>query len=167
MVGPVYLTKAGREALEAELHDLVHVQRPAVIARIKAAKELGDLRENADYEIARNEQSFIEGKILEIEEKLRNAEIIDESSSTDEVALGSTVTVTAERKSRDYLIVGSTEADPSGEPPKISNESPLGKALIGRKVGDKVVVTLPNGNEINYTIKKIRSEEHTSELQSH
>ena len=155
MVGPVYLTKAGREALEAELHDLVHNQRPAVIARIKAAKELGDLRENADYEIARNEQSFIEGKVLEIEEKLRNAEIIDEHASTDEVALGSTVTVTAERKSHDYLIVGSTEADPSGEPPKISNESPLGKALIGRKVGDKVVVTLPNGNEINYTIKKI------------
>lgn len=155
MVGPVYLTESGKAALEAELHDLIHAQRPAVIARIKAAKELGDLRENADYEIARNEQSFIEGKILEIEEKLRNAEIIDESSSTDEVALGSTVTVTAERKSRDYLIVGSTEADPSGEPPKISNESPLGKALIGRKVGDKVVVTLPNGNEINYTIKKI------------
>jgi transcription elongation factor GreA len=134
MVGPVYLTESGKAALEAEL---------------------GDLRENADYEIARNEQSFIEGKILEIEEKLRNAEIIDESSSTDEIALGSTVTVTAERKSRDYLIVGSTEADPSGEPPKISNESPLGKALIGRKVGDKVVVTLPNGNEINYTVKKI------------
>ena len=88
-------------------------------------------------------------------QKLRNAEIIDEHSSTDEVALGSTVTVTAERKSHDYLIVGSTEADPSGEPPKISNESPLGKALIGRKVGEKVVVTLPNGNEINYTIKKI------------
>jgi transcription elongation factor GreA len=155
MVGPVYLTESGKAALEAELHDLIHAQRPAVIARIKAAKELGDLRENADYEIARNEQSFIEGKILEIEEKLRNAEIIDESSSTDEIALGSTVTVTAERKSRDYLIVGSTEADPSGEPPKISNESPLGKALIGRKVGDKVVVTLPNGNEINYTVKKI------------
>ena len=101
MVGPVYLTESGKAALEAELHDLIHSQRPAVIARIKAAKELGDLRENADYEIARNEQSFIEGKILEIEEKLRNAEIIDESSSTDEVALGSTVTVTAERKSRE------------------------------------------------------------------
>jgi transcription elongation factor GreA len=155
MVGPVYLTESGKAALEAELHDLIHSQRPAVIARIKAAKELGDLRENADYEIARNEQSFIEGKVLEIEEKLRNAEIIDENASTDEVALGSTVTVTAERKSHDYLIVGSTEADPSGEPPKISNESPLGKALIGRKVGDKVVVTLPNGNEIKYTIKKI------------
>lgn len=100
MVGPVYLTKAGREALEAELHDLVHNQRPAVIARIKAAKELGDLRENADYEIARNEQSFIEGKVLEIEEKLRNAEMIDENASTDQVGLGSTVEVTAERKTR-------------------------------------------------------------------
>jgi hypothetical protein len=88
MVGPVYLTESGKAALEAELHDLIHSQRPAVIARIKAAKELGDLRENADYEIARNEQSFIEGKVLEIEEKLRNAEIIDENASTDEVALG-------------------------------------------------------------------------------
>ena len=65
MTGPVYLTEQGRADLEAELHDLIHNQRPAVIARIKAAKELGDLRENADYEIARNEQSFIEGKILE------------------------------------------------------------------------------------------------------
>ena len=155
MVGPVYLTEAGKSALEAELHDLIHNQRPAVIARIKAAKELGDLRENADYEIARNEQSFIEGKILEIEEKLRNAEIIDESSSTDEVALGSTVTVTAERKSRDYLIVGSTEADPSGEPPKISNESPLGASLIGARIGDKVQVSLPNGTTVNYTVKRI------------
>ncbi|MFM8689625.1 MAG: transcription elongation factor GreA, partial [Candidatus Limnocylindrus sp.] len=126
MVGPVYLTKAGREALEAELHDLVHNQRPAVIARIKAAKELGDLRENADYEIARNEQSFIEGKVLEIEEKLRNAELISEHAKTDQVGLGTTVEVTAERKTRTYMIVGSTEADPSGDPPKISNVSPLG-----------------------------------------
>ena len=93
MVGPVYLTKAGRAALEAELHDLIHNQRPAVIARIKAAKELGDLRENADYEIARNEQSFIEGKILEIEEKLRNAEIIKPPRSKSEVALGLSVEV--------------------------------------------------------------------------
>ena len=147
MVGPVYLTKAGREALEAELHDLVHNQRPAVIARIKAAKELGDLRENADYEIARNEQSFIEGKVLEIEEKLRNAEMIDENASTDEV--------TAERKTRTYMIVGSTEADPSGDPPKISNVSPLGASLLGKKIGEKVQVTLPNGESVAYTIKKI------------
>lgn len=155
MVGPVYLTKAGREALEAELHDLVHNQRPAVIARIKAAKELGDLRENADYEIARNEQSFIEGKVLEIEEKLRNAEMIDENASTDDVGLGTTVEVTAERKTRTYMIVGSTEADPSGDPPKISNVSPLGASLLGKKLGEKVQVTLPNGESVTYTIKKI------------
>ena len=155
MVGPVYLTKAGREALEAELHDLVHNQRPSVIARIKAAKELGDLRENADYEIARNEQSFIEGKVLEIEEKLRNAEMINEHANTDQVGLGTTVEVTAERKTRTYMIVGSTEADPSGEPPKISNVSPLGAALIGKKLGEKVQVTLPNGESVTYTIKNI------------
>jgi transcription elongation factor GreA len=149
------ISEEGFLKLEEELHQLSTTKRREIADRIEKAKELGDLRENADYEIARNEQSFIEGKVLEIEEKLRNAEIIDEHASTDAVALGSTVTVTAERKSHDYLIVGSTEADPSGEPPKISNESPLGKALIGRKVNDKVVVTLPNGNEINYTIKKI------------
>jgi transcription elongation factor GreA len=155
MTGPVYLTEAGKIALEAELHDLIHNQRPAVIARIKAAKELGDLRENADYEIARNEQSFIEGKVLEIEEKLRNAEIIEEHAGTDNVTLGSTVEVTHERKSRSFMIVGSTEADPSGDPPKISNESPLGASLLGARIGDKVQVALPNGTIVNYTVKKI------------
>jgi transcription elongation factor GreA len=155
MVGPVYLTKEGKAALEAELHDLIHAQRPAVIARIKAAKELGDLRENADYEIARNEQSFIEGKVLEIEEKLRNHEIIESRAGSDHVELGSTVEVTGDRKTRSYMIVGSTEADPSGEPPKISNESPLGKELLNKRVGDKLTVTLPNGSSVTYTVKKI------------
>ncbi|MEY4666228.1 MAG: hypothetical protein RIQ87_8 [Chloroflexota bacterium] len=155
MVGPVYLTKEGKAALEAELHDLIHAQRPAVIARIKAAKELGDLRENADYEIARNEQSFIEGKVLEIEEKLRNHEIIESHAGSDHVELGSTVEVTGDRKTRSYMIVGSTEADPSGEPPKISNESPLGKELLNKRVGDKLTVTLPNGSSVTYTVKKI------------
>ena len=155
MTGPVYLTEQGRADLEAELHDLIHNQRPAVIARIKAAKELGDLRENADYEIARNEQSFIEGKVLEIEEKLRNAEMIKEHANADKVGLGTTVVVTAERKTRTYMIVGSTEADPSGDPPKISNVSPLGASLIGKRIGDKVQVTLPNGESVSYTVKKI------------
>lgn len=155
MVGPVYLTKEGKAALEAELHGLIHAQRPAVIARIKAAKELGDLRENADYEIARNEQSFIEGKVLEIEEKLRNHEIIESRAGSDHVELGSTVEVTGDRKTRSYMIVGSTEADPSGEPPKISNESPLGKELLNKRVGDKLTVTLPNGSSVTYTVKKI------------
>jgi transcription elongation factor GreA len=126
-----------------------------VIARIKAAKELGDLRENADYEIARNEQSFIEGKVLEIEEKLRNHEIIESHAGSDHVELGSTVEVTGDRKTRSYMIVGSTEADPSGEPPKISNESPLGKELLNKRVGDKLTVTLPNGSSVTYTVKKI------------
>ena len=155
MVGPVYLTEEGKAALEAELHNLIHTQRPAVIARIKAAKELGDLRENADYEIARNEQSFIEGKVLEIEEKLRNHEIIESRAGSDHVELGSTVEVTGDRKTRSYMIVGSTEADPSGEPPKISNESPLGKELLKKRVGDKLTVTLPNGSSVTYTVKKI------------
>ena len=82
------------------LHDLIHAQRPAVIARIKAAKELGDLRENADYEIARNEQSFIEGKVLEIEEKLRNHEIIESHAGSDHVELGSHSSQVAERVGR-------------------------------------------------------------------
>ena len=88
-------------------------------------------------------------------EKLRNAEMIDENASTDQVGLGTTVEVTAERKTRTYMIVGSTEADPSGEPPKISNVSPLGASLLGKKIGEKVQVTLPNGENVTYTIKKI------------
>ena len=82
-------------------------------------------------------------------------EMIDENASTDQVGLGSTVEVTAERKTRTYMIVGSTEADPSGEPPKISNVSPLGASLLGKKIGEKVQVTLPNGESVAYTIKKI------------
>ncbi|MEY4389085.1 MAG: hypothetical protein RLZZ432_804 [Chloroflexota bacterium] len=155
MSAPVYLTEAGKRALEAELQDLVENQRPAVIARIKAAKELGDLRENADYEIARTEQSFVEGRIMELEEKLRSAQIIVEHADKEHVAIGSTVEVGFERKTRHYTIVGSTEADPAGDPPKISNESPLGSQLLGKQIGDKVQVTLPNGNTVVYTIKKI------------
>ena len=105
--------------------------------------------------IARNEQSFIEGKVLEIEEKLRNHEIIESRAGSDHVELGSTVEVTGDRKTRSYMIVGSTEADPSGEPPKISNESPLGKELLKKRVGDKLTVTLPNGSSVTYTVKKI------------
>ena len=81
--------------------------------------------------------------------------MIDEHASTDQVGLGTTVEVTAERKTRTYMIVGSTEADPSGEPPKISNVSPLGASLLGKKIGEKVQVTLPNGESVAYTIKKI------------
>ncbi len=157
MTGPVYLTEQGRTDLEAELHDLIHNQRPAVIARIKAAKELGDLRENADYESARNEQSFIEGKVLEIEEKLRNAEIIKPPRSKSEVALGLSVEVIEGRQKtpKVYQIVGSTEADPSGDPPKISDVSPLGKMLLGKRVDEKVEVLRPNGDKIIYTIVRI------------
>ena len=81
--------------------------------------------------------------------------MIDENASTDQVGLGSTVEVTAERKTRTYMIVGSTEADPSGDPPKISNVSPRDASLLGKKIGEKVQVTLPNGESVNYTIKKI------------
>lgn len=142
---PVYLTKKGLEELKAELDDLINVKRPANIIAIKEARALGDLSENADYDAARNEQAQIEGRIKKIEQMLENAVIIEETSK-DKVGLGSTVEIKYMDDSDDsdeYMIVGSQEADPFAS--KISNESPIAKALLNRKVGDIVTVESPNG----------------------
>lgn len=142
---PVYLTKKGLEELKAELDDLINVKRPANIIAIKEARALGDLSENADYDAARNEQAQIEGRIKKIEQMLENAVIIEETSK-DKVGLGSTVEIKYmddPDDSDEYMIVGSQEADPFAS--KISNESPIAKALLNRKVGDIVTVESPNG----------------------
>ena len=142
---PIYLTKEGYEDLKKELDDLVNVKRPANIIAIKEARALGDLSENADYDSAKNEQAVIEGRIAKIEKMLENVEIIEEGSS-DTVSLGSTVTIAYEDdedETDEYKIVGSQEADPFMS--KISNESPIAKALLNRKVGDIVTVESPNG----------------------
>ncbi len=142
----VYLTEQGYENLKKELDDLINVKRPANINAIKEARALGDLSENADYDAARAEQAEIEGRIKQVEVMLENAEIIKEASK-DKVGIGSTVAIEYlddEDEEDEYTIVGSQEADPFAF--KISNESPIAKALISKKVGDVVTVESPNGS---------------------
>jgi len=142
----VMLTVDGLRKLEQELEHLKSVKRKEVAERIKQAIEFGDISENSEYEDAKNEQAFIEGRILTLEKKLRNARIIDDTGlDTDKVSLGSKV-VLKDLECGDvleYVIVGSMEADPSAA--KISNESPVGKAIIGQRIGAVVEVQVPVG----------------------
>ena len=142
----VYLTNEGFLEIEEELNHLKEVKRPEVIKALKDARALGDLSENADYDAARNEQAQVEGRIKELEILLEKAELI-EKTDTDKVSLGTTVTIKYiddDDDVEEYRIVGSKEADPSND--KISNESPLAKAVMGHNVGDVCVVESPNGN---------------------
>jgi len=142
---PIFLTPEGRAKLEAELEQLKTVRRAQVAERIHSAKEEGDIMENSAYDEAKNEQAFVEGRILTIEQMLKNAVMIDETHASDAVGIGSYVTV-VERGGDDdemYQIVGSAEADPTRG--RISNESPVGRALLGKRVGDEVQVKIPDG----------------------
>ncbi len=140
----IYLTQEGLDELKTELDDLINVQRPRNIIAIKEARALGDLSENADYDAAKNEQAEIEGRIKKIEKMLENVEIINEIK-TDKVSIGSTVSVkyVDDDDTDEYKIVGSQEADPFMS--KISNESPIAKAILNKRVGDIVEVESPNG----------------------
>jgi transcription elongation factor GreA len=152
---PTYLSAEGIARLRDELAELTTVKRPEVIARIKTAKELGDLRENADYTAAREEQSFLEGRIGTIEALLRAAVVIEATGGDGRVHVGSTVSVEEIGGDGDavvYRIVGSAEADPAAG--RISNASPVGRALIGRSAGDVVPVATPRG-EVAYRIVAI------------
>ena len=143
-VVPTHLTPEGLISLEAELEELRTLRRPEVIARIKAARELGDLSENADYEAARKEQSFLEGRIQQIEKMLKHASIIEIAAEGGAVVLGSTVVVETDRHGEEiFTIVGSAEADAAAG--KISFTSPIGRALIGRRAGETVRVQVPAG----------------------
>ena len=146
-----YVTSDGLEKLREELDDLVNVQRKKIAAALKEAKEFGDLSENASWDDAKERQAFIEGRIAEIENILKNAVAIEKGKG-DIVAVGSTVHVELEEGEQQFSIVGSTEADP--ELGKISNESPIGKALLGKKPGEEVEVQVPAGT-ITYKITKI------------
>ena len=141
---PTYLSHEGLDQLTSELDDLRTRQRPLIIARVAAARELGDLRENADYEYARKEQSFIEGRIQSVEQMLRTGVVIERDESLDVIHLGSTVEVETDGDHAIYVIVGSTEAKPASG--RLSNESPVGRALIGAREGDEVTVELPTGS---------------------
>ncbi|HYX10935.1 MAG TPA: transcription elongation factor GreA [Candidatus Acidoferrum sp.] len=149
-----WVSAEGLERLKAEHAELTGTKRPEVIGRIKAAKELGDLKENADYTSAREEQSFLEGRIKSIEATLRVATVIETpGDGVDRVTLGSTVTVEDETGTEmTFVVVGSAEADPAAG--RISNVSPVGRALIGRSAGDDVAVAAPRG-EVHYRIVRL------------
>ncbi len=146
------LTAEGLHKLNDELKELITKKRPEVIERIREAAAHGDLSENADYAQAREEQSFIEGRIQEIEDMIKNAEIISTAGHGGTVGIGSTVSLKVNGQERKYTIVGSNEANPKEG--KISNESTVGKALLGRKVNEKLKVTTPAG-EMEYEIVAI------------
>ena len=141
----ILLTAEGFLELETELNDLKINKRPEVIKALKEARALGDLSENADYDAARDAQAKLEGRIKELEYKLENAKIIS-NDSKDTVSIGSTVTISYidDDETEEYKIVGSLEADPFNN--KISNESPIGAAIIGKKVNEIVSVETPNGS---------------------
>jgi transcription elongation factor GreA len=149
----VYLTAEGLKKLEEELEHLRSVRRKEVAERLHEAMEDGDLIDNAEYEAAKNEQAFIEGRILEVEHMLAQAQIIEPSESTGVVDIGNTVVVKQDGKKREtFTIVGAAEADPKNG--LISNESPLGQALLGHQVGDEVEVDAPAG-VLRFRIVKI------------
>ncbi len=151
----VLLTPAGLKKLEDELEQLKSVKRKEVAERIKLAISYGDISENSEYEDAKNEQAFVEGRIITLEKMLRNARVIhEEEVDTQVVSIGSTVKVRDVEFKEDieYVIVGSAESDPIEN--KISNESPVGKALLGKRVGSKVEVQVPAG-KIEYEVLEI------------
>lgn len=139
-----FLTPEGLKKLEEELEYFRTVRRQEVAQRLRAVLEEQDILENAEYEDAKNEQAFVEGRILTLEDILRNVAIIEEGGPTDRVGIGSRVTVAEEGgEPETYHIVGSVEADPKRG--RVSNQSPLGKALLGHRVGDEVIVNIPDG----------------------
>ncbi|WP_080844800.1 transcription elongation factor GreA [Cytobacillus gottheilii] len=150
------MTQAGKEKLEQELEQLKSVKRKEVVERIKIARSFGDLSENSEYDSAKEEQAFVEGRITTLENMIRNAKIIEEEDmSTDGVSLGRSVTFIElpDGDEETYTIVGSAEADPFDG--KISNDSPIAKSLLGRKVGDEVTVQTPGG-DMNVRIVTIK-----------
>ena len=154
MSDEVILTKEGKEELEKRLKYLKVEKSAEVTERIKVAREFGDLSENAEYDAAKNEQAMVAGEIAEIEDKLKRATIIKDTGKKDAVSLGSKVDFVEDddKEIQTYEIVGTTESDV--EKNRISNESPVGRELLGHKVGDVVTVKVPAGT-IKLTIKKI------------
>ena len=143
----IFLTPKGLEDLKKEYEDLLNKRRPEVVERLSAAREMGDLSENAEYTAAREELSFIDGRIEELEGLLKKVEIITEGHhATQSVDLGSEVIVKISDRQEVFTVVGEWEADPAEK--KISHESPLGKALLGKAVGDEIEVEAPAGKMV-------------------
>jgi len=144
----IILTPEGFQRLKEEVEFLSSVKRDEVAERIRAARDFGDISENSEYDDAKNEQAMLEARIYSLEERLRSAIVIDSDSvTTDAVGVGTKVTLQDMQRGDvvQYAIVGSSEADPSAH--KLSNESPVGRAIIGHKPGDKVTVAVPQGSK--------------------
>ena len=156
MVEKVYpMTLEGKAKLEQELEELKTVKRKEIVERIKIARSFGDLSENSEYESAKDEQAFVEGRITTLENMIRFAEIIDNNGADEnEVSIGRTITFIElpDGEEEVYTIVGSAEADPMAG--KISNDSPIAKALIGRKLNEEVTIATPGG-DMHVKITKI------------
>ena len=153
----IFLTAEGLKKLELELEELKTVKRQEIAEKIKVARDFGDLSENSEYDEAKNEQAQIEEKIVKLDNMIANAKIIDEVElDTKTVNVGATVTLVQveSKKKVEYTIVGSAASNPLEG--KISNESPIGKAILGKKKGNKVQVQLPNGNVVEYKIQNIK-----------
>ena len=140
---PVYVSAEGLKKMEAELEELRTSKRAEVAERIHNAMEFGDFSENSELEQAKNDQAFLEGRIQSLEQMLKRAVVIDEKADHDRVEIGSKVTVESDGEKTQYVIVGSAEAAPAEG--KISNESPVGRALIGHRPGETVKLTVPAG----------------------
>lgn len=153
MMNATYLTPEGLENLKAELEEYKKHRRPETISRLEAAKALGDLSENAEYHEAKDELAFVEGHIRDLENKLHNVLLIEDTKEGGEVRVGSTIEIESDGKRKTYQIVGSSEVDPAGG--RISNESPLGAAFIGKRKGDEVTVEAPSGR-VTYTITDVK-----------
>ena len=155
MANQTVITAEAYKRLQSDLEELKVVRRKEIAEKIKVALSFGDLSENSEYDEAKNEQAIIEGRIAELEAQLKDVRILDESElSTDTVHVGSLVTIRQKgaKASRQFRIVGTTEADPAAG--KISDESPVGKAIMGLKEGDKVEVEIPSGF-VTYVVEKI------------
>jgi transcription elongation factor GreA len=150
----IYLTKEGLEELKREYDELIKVKRPNVLEHVSQARNMGDLSENAEYVASREELTFVDGRIDELEVILKQAVVIRDTKTTvHAIKLGSTVTLHVNGKKEIFTVVGEWEADPENK--KISHESPLGKVLLGKKVGEKVQVEAPAG-KITYSIISVK-----------
>ena len=148
----VKLTSEGLAKLKKELSELKEEKQPALIKRVARARDFGDLSENSEYANAREELGFVEQRVAELELVVKNASVIKKTNGNSVIKLGNQVTVASGGNQRTYTLVGELEADPMAQ--KISMSSPIGKALLGKKKGDKVKVETPGG-EVEYLIKKI------------
>ena len=148
----VYLTQEGLKKLKEEYDQLINVRRKEVAEKLRKARELGDITENAAYEAARDEQAFVEGRIAELDDLLKRVEVV-EKEKAGIVQVGSKVRVHLDGNEQEFQIVGAPEANPING--KISHESPLGQALLGKKVGEKVEITAPAGN-LTYHVLEIK-----------